>query len=129
VVFDLSASIELLHARVATVVRFPTDKGHVLMMYMQCRRLCLPVQQLTDYQLLRCRLLRCLPLPDPEILERRYPVVLRRFSLRQGSGGAGRFKGGDGVIREVRTTACFLACSFAKVRISVCSYTVWHGAS
>lgn len=38
---------------------------------------------------------------DPEILERRYPVVLRRFCLRQGSGGEGQYKGGDGVIREV----------------------------
>jgi len=38
---------------------------------------------------------------DPEILERRYPVVLREFSLRPGSGGAGRWCGGDGVIREV----------------------------
>ena len=34
---------------------------------------------------------------DPEILERRYPVVLREFSLRPGSGGAGRWRGGDGV--------------------------------
>eukprot|EP00882_Tetradesmus_deserticola_P021258 GHRQ01023013.1.p1 GENE.GHRQ01023013.1~~GHRQ01023013.1.p1 ORF type:complete len:429 (+),score=220.13 GHRQ01023013.1:665-1951(+) len=38
---------------------------------------------------------------DPEIFERRYPVVLRRFSLRNGSGGAGKFNGGDGVVREV----------------------------
>ncbi|HBO51943.1 MAG TPA: 5-oxoprolinase, partial [Planctomycetes bacterium] len=38
---------------------------------------------------------------DPEVLERRYPVRLRRFSLRAGSGGAGRFPGGDGVIREL----------------------------
>jgi 5-oxoprolinase (ATP-hydrolysing) len=38
---------------------------------------------------------------DPEILERRYPVVLRQFSLRKGSGGKGRFAGGDGVIREL----------------------------
>lgn len=38
---------------------------------------------------------------DPEILERRYPVVLREFSLRPGSGGAGRWRGGDGVVREV----------------------------
>ena len=30
---------------------------------------------------------------DPEILERRYPVVLRRFSLRRGSGGAGEHAG------------------------------------
>jgi 5-oxoprolinase (ATP-hydrolysing) len=38
---------------------------------------------------------------DPEVLERRYPVVLHQFRLREGSGGAGRFRGGDGVVREV----------------------------
>ena len=38
---------------------------------------------------------------DPEILEKRYPVLLRQFSLRKGSGGTGRFKGGDGVVREI----------------------------
>lgn len=38
---------------------------------------------------------------DPEILERRYPVILRRFELRPGSGGRGRFRGGDGVVREL----------------------------
>ncbi len=38
---------------------------------------------------------------DPEILERRYPVLLRRFSLRPGSGGAGMHNGGNGVIREI----------------------------
>ncbi|MBL9154165.1 MAG: hydantoinase B/oxoprolinase family protein [Verrucomicrobiales bacterium] len=38
---------------------------------------------------------------DPEILEQRYPVRLRRFSLRPGSGGDGRHRGGDGLIREI----------------------------
>lgn len=38
---------------------------------------------------------------DPEILERRYPVVLHAFRLRPGSGGAGCWRGGDGVVREV----------------------------
>lgn len=38
---------------------------------------------------------------DAEILERRYPVILRRFSLRPGSGGGGAFHGGDGVVREL----------------------------
>ncbi len=38
---------------------------------------------------------------DPEILERRYPVLLRRFGLRAGSGGAGMHNGGNGVIREI----------------------------
>ncbi|KAI9731146.1 MAG: hypothetical protein M1834_005339 [Cirrosporium novae-zelandiae] len=38
---------------------------------------------------------------DPETLERRYPVILRQFSLREGSGGAGKYPGGDGIIRDV----------------------------
>jgi 5-oxoprolinase (ATP-hydrolysing) len=38
---------------------------------------------------------------DPEILERRYPVLLREFSIRKGSGGDGEMKGGSGVIREI----------------------------
>lgn len=38
---------------------------------------------------------------DPEILERRLPVVLQQFTLRDGSGGVGEHRGGDGVIREV----------------------------
>jgi 5-oxoprolinase (ATP-hydrolysing) len=38
---------------------------------------------------------------DPEILEHRYPVRLDRFAIRTGSGGAGRHRGGDGVIREI----------------------------
>uniref|UniRef100_A0A670IUD6 5-oxoprolinase, ATP-hydrolysing n=1 Tax=Podarcis muralis TaxID=64176 RepID=A0A670IUD6_PODMU len=39
---------------------------------------------------------------DPEILEKRYPVVLRCFELAPGTGGAGRFRGGDGVRRELQ---------------------------
>ncbi|KAJ3250205.1 hypothetical protein HDU77_006899 [Chytriomyces hyalinus] len=38
---------------------------------------------------------------DPEILERRYPVLLRQFGLRPNSGGDGLFRGGDGVVREL----------------------------
>lgn len=38
---------------------------------------------------------------DPEILEKRYPVILRAFHLREGSGGKGKFTGGDGVVREL----------------------------
>jgi 5-oxoprolinase (ATP-hydrolysing) len=38
---------------------------------------------------------------DPEILERRYPVRLERFEIRHGSGGKGRHRGGDGVVREI----------------------------
>ncbi len=41
-------------------------------------------------------------LTDPEILEERFPVRLERFAVRRGSGGAGRWAGGDGVVRELR---------------------------
>lgn len=42
---------------------------------------------------------------DPEILEKRYPVILREFALRNGSGGAGAFAGGDGLIRDIEFQA------------------------
>ncbi|KAK9421527.1 putative Hydantoinase B/oxoprolinase [Seiridium unicorne] len=38
---------------------------------------------------------------DSEVFERRYPVLLRQFSLREGSGGKGQHNGGDGVIRDI----------------------------
>ncbi|KAJ8302674.1 hypothetical protein KUTeg_019070 [Tegillarca granosa] len=37
---------------------------------------------------------------DPEILERRYPVILKRFHLNPNTGGKGRHCGGNGIIRE-----------------------------
>ncbi|MFP5296538.1 MAG: hydantoinase B/oxoprolinase family protein, partial [Alphaproteobacteria bacterium] len=41
-------------------------------------------------------------LTDPEVLETRFPVLLEEFSIRRGSGGAGRHRGGDGTVRRVR---------------------------
>ncbi|ESO12019.1 hypothetical protein HELRODRAFT_105203 [Helobdella robusta] len=38
---------------------------------------------------------------DVEILEKRYPVVLKTFAINEGTGGIGEFKGGDGLIREM----------------------------
>ncbi|CAG7823293.1 unnamed protein product [Allacma fusca] len=38
---------------------------------------------------------------DPEILEIRYPVILNHFSLEHGTGGRGKYVGGDGVRREL----------------------------
>lgn len=38
---------------------------------------------------------------DAEVFERRYPVILRRFELRKGSGGIGMHRGGDGVVRDI----------------------------
>jgi 5-oxoprolinase (ATP-hydrolysing) len=40
-------------------------------------------------------------LTDPEVLEWRFPVLLRRFAIRRGSGGRGRHRGGCGVIRAI----------------------------
>jgi 5-oxoprolinase (ATP-hydrolysing) len=41
-------------------------------------------------------------LTDPEILETRFPVLLERFAIRRGSGGAGAHRGGDGIDRRIR---------------------------
>ena len=40
-------------------------------------------------------------LTDAEIIERRYPVRLHEFSIRHGSGGAGIYPGGAGIIRQI----------------------------
>jgi 5-oxoprolinase (ATP-hydrolysing) len=40
-------------------------------------------------------------LTDPEVLELRFPVLLREFRIRPGSGGAGRHRGGDGTVRRI----------------------------
>jgi 5-oxoprolinase (ATP-hydrolysing) len=41
-------------------------------------------------------------LTDPEVLEWRYPVLLESYRIRPGSGGAGRWHGGNGGIRRLR---------------------------
>jgi 5-oxoprolinase (ATP-hydrolysing) len=41
-------------------------------------------------------------LTDPEVLEFRFPVRLESYAIRQGSGGAGRFSGGNGGVRRVK---------------------------
>jgi 5-oxoprolinase (ATP-hydrolysing) len=41
-------------------------------------------------------------LTDPEVLEFRFPVRLESYEIRKGSGGAGRWHGGDGGVRKVR---------------------------
>jgi 5-oxoprolinase (ATP-hydrolysing) len=40
-------------------------------------------------------------LTDPEVLEQRYPVRVKQFSIRHGSGGHGQHRGGDGVVRQL----------------------------
>jgi 5-oxoprolinase (ATP-hydrolysing) len=56
---------------------------------------------------------------DPEVLELRYPVQLVRFGLRPHSGGKGKYRGGDGVIREIK----FLE----KMSLSIVSQHRKHG--
>ncbi|GAA0663043.1 hydantoinase B/oxoprolinase family protein [Kitasatospora atroaurantiaca] len=41
-------------------------------------------------------------LTDPEVLEWRLPVLVEEFAVRPGSGGAGRWRGGDGAVRRIR---------------------------
>lgn len=38
---------------------------------------------------------------DPEVFEKRYPCILRAFTLREESGGKGRRNGGDGTVRDI----------------------------
>jgi 5-oxoprolinase (ATP-hydrolysing) len=40
-------------------------------------------------------------LTDPEVLEWRFPVLLREFAIRRGSGGAGQYPGGNGIVRRI----------------------------
>jgi 5-oxoprolinase (ATP-hydrolysing) len=55
---------------------------------------------------------------DPEVLEARYPVRLRRFALRPGSGGGGRHRGGDGVVREFELLAPMDVAILSERRVS-----------
>ena len=40
-------------------------------------------------------------LTDPEVLESRFPVLVEEFAIRTGSGGVGRWPGGNGVVRHI----------------------------
>jgi 5-oxoprolinase (ATP-hydrolysing) len=53
---------------------------------------------------------------DPEVLELRYPVRLERFAIRRGSGGMGRWRGGDGAVRALRFLAPMNAVILASRR-------------
>ncbi len=55
-------------------------------------------------------------LTDPEILEWRFPVVLESFAIRHGSGGAGKWRGGDGVVRRIRFREAMIAAILSSHR-------------
>jgi 5-oxoprolinase (ATP-hydrolysing) len=56
-------------------------------------------------------------LTDPEVLEFRFPVRLDSFEIRAGSGGAGRWRGGDGAVRRVRFLEPMSAAILSNGRI------------
>jgi 5-oxoprolinase (ATP-hydrolysing) len=56
-------------------------------------------------------------LTDPEVLELRFPVRLDRYEIREGSGGAGRHRGGDGGVRRVRFLAPMTASILSNGRV------------
>ncbi|MFD1786538.1 hydantoinase B/oxoprolinase family protein [Sphingomonas floccifaciens] len=56
-------------------------------------------------------------LTDPEVLETRYPVLVERFAIRRGSGGAGRWRGGDGTVRRLRFLAPLRAGILSNRRV------------
>jgi 5-oxoprolinase (ATP-hydrolysing) len=53
---------------------------------------------------------------DAEVLEQRFPVRIERFAVRQGSGGEGEYRGGDGVVRETRFLAPMSLCVLSQHR-------------
>src|SRR5262249_582510 len=53
---------------------------------------------------IHCHMTNSLNTPA-EALEYAYPLRVREYRIRKGSGGAGEHKGGDGVIREIETLA------------------------
>ncbi|MHA1114470.1 MAG: hydantoinase B/oxoprolinase family protein, partial [Alphaproteobacteria bacterium] len=55
-------------------------------------------------------------LTDPEVLEWRFPVLVESFALRPGSGGAGRWRGGDGAVRRIRFRAPMTAAILSNRR-------------
>lgn len=56
---------------------------------------------------------------DVEVLEKRYPVILREYSIRTGSGGDGKFKGGDGIIRDIEFKIPLKASILSERRVNV----------
>jgi 5-oxoprolinase (ATP-hydrolysing) len=56
-------------------------------------------------------------LTDPEILEFRFPVRLESYEIRAGSGGAGRWRGGNGGVRKVRFLEPMTAAILSNNRI------------
>jgi 5-oxoprolinase (ATP-hydrolysing) len=55
-------------------------------------------------------------LTDPEILEAEFPVLVREFSIRHGSGGVGRHHGGNGIVRRLEFRSALSGALLANHR-------------
>jgi 5-oxoprolinase (ATP-hydrolysing) len=55
-------------------------------------------------------------LTDPEVLETRFPVLVEAFAIRSGSGGTGKWRGGDGAVRRIRFREAMAAGILANRR-------------
>jgi len=64
---------------------------------------------------------------DVEILEQRYPVLVRVFKVRRGSGGAGKHRGGDGVVREIEFLQGGIVCSLLTERRALAPFGLAGG--
>jgi 5-oxoprolinase (ATP-hydrolysing) len=56
-------------------------------------------------------------LTDPEVLEWRFPVLVNKFAIRVGSGGAGKYHGGNGVIRRIKFRTAMTAAILSGHRV------------
>ncbi|WP_255954246.1 hydantoinase B/oxoprolinase family protein [Streptomyces odontomachi] len=67
-------------------------------------------------------------LTDPEVLEWRLPVLLEEFAVRDGSGGRGRWRGGDGALRRIRFREAMTVSTLSQHR-RVAPYGMAGGAA
>ena len=65
---------------------------------------------------------------DPEVLENRFPVRLEVFSIRKGSGGNGKWRGGDGINRVLKFLEKVTVTTLCSHRI-VAPFGVHGGAA
>ena len=56
---------------------------------------------------------------DVELIEKKFPLMITEFSIRKDSGGKGKYRGGNGVIREIEMREDGLDVSILSERRSI----------
>lgn len=64
---------------------------------------------------------------DVEVFEKRYPVIVHQYKVRENSGGDGAYRGGDGILREIEFTYGGLDISFLMERRSLAPHGIFGG--